>query len=78
MSNYMRAPLRIAEGQVTQLHDEKNQLATSVASLNRRVFELESRLAQRHANQAMADWLKTLIAVACATHRDNASLGKHP
>jgi hypothetical protein len=76
----MRAPLRIAEGQVTQLQDENNQLATSVASLNRRVFELESRLAQRHANQAVADWLalKTLIAVACATHRDNASLGKHP
>ena len=55
--NYMRAPLRIAEGQVTQLQDEKNQLATSVAALNRRGFELESRLAQRHANQAMADWL---------------------
>src|ERR671934_2891847 len=43
--NYMRAPLRIDEGQVTQLQDEKNQLATSVAALNRRVFELESRLA---------------------------------
>jgi hypothetical protein len=55
--HYLWAPLRLAEVEVKELQDEKNQLAVTVSEQSRKLFELEAKVAKQQKNQAMADWL---------------------